>query len=59
MGDILCLYNAGAYTASMDSNYSPRPLAAEVLVEGDQARLVRERQGLGDLLAREVDRTLQ
>ncbi len=59
VGDILCLHNAGAYAASMASNYNSRPLAAEVLVEGDQARLVRERQDLGDLVAREVDRPLE
>ncbi|MCH8838448.1 MAG: diaminopimelate decarboxylase [Candidatus Marinimicrobia bacterium] len=59
VGDILCLHNAGAYAASMASNYNSRPLAAEVLVEGDQARLVRERQDLDDLLAREVDRPVE
>ena len=59
VGDIFCLHNAGAYAASMASNYNSRPLAAEVLVEGDQARLVRERQDLDDLLAREVDRPVE
>lgn len=56
VGDILCLHTTGAYGASMASNYNSRPLAAEVLVEGGQVRLVRERQTIEDLLALEVDR---
>ncbi len=39
----------------MASNYNTRPLAAEVLVEGESAHLVRQRQTLDDLIAGEMD----
>ena len=48
-GDFLVIMNAGAYGASMSSNYNSRPRAAEVMVSGDQAYLVRERENLADL----------
>ncbi|MBQ0930744.1 diaminopimelate decarboxylase [Ideonella sp. 4Y16] len=54
VGDLLVLHDAGAYGASMSSNYNSRPLAAEVLVDGGQARLIRRRQSFGELLALEV-----
>ncbi|HHY86330.1 MAG TPA: diaminopimelate decarboxylase [Verrucomicrobia bacterium] len=43
-GDHLALLSAGAYGFVMASNYNTRPLAAEVLVNGRQAALVRKRQ---------------
>ena len=48
-GDYLALMSAGAYGSVMSSNYNSRPLAAEVLVRGRHAELVRERQPLEDL----------
>ncbi|WP_028534376.1 diaminopimelate decarboxylase [Paludibacterium yongneupense] len=54
VGDYLLLHDAGAYGASMSSNYNSRPLAPEVLVENGAARLIRRRQTLGDLLALET-----
>ncbi|WP_422012952.1 diaminopimelate decarboxylase [Roseateles sp.] len=54
VGDLLVIHDAGAYGASMSSNYNSRPLAAEVLVDGDAARLVRRRQTVEDLLALEA-----
>ena len=54
VGDLLVLHDAGAYGASMSSNYNTRPLAAEVLVDGGQARLVRRRQTVAELLALEA-----
>ncbi len=54
VGDLLVFHDAGAYGASMSSNYNSRPLAAEVLVDGAQARLIRRRQTLRELLAPEV-----
>ncbi|MGE3309230.1 MAG: diaminopimelate decarboxylase [Limisphaerales bacterium] len=45
-GDHLALLSAGAYGAVMSSNYNSRALVAEVLVDGDQFALVRERQNL-------------
>jgi diaminopimelate decarboxylase len=49
-GDLLCVYDAGAYGMSLASNYNTRPRAAEVLVEGARARLVRRRESLKDML---------
>jgi diaminopimelate decarboxylase len=49
-GDTLAVLSAGAYGFSMASNYNSRPLAAEVLVDGQNAHLVRERQKLEDLI---------
>jgi diaminopimelate decarboxylase len=43
-GDYLALLSAGAYGFAMASNYNTRSLAAEVMVKGKQAALVRERQ---------------
>ena len=55
VGDLLVFHDAGAYGASMSSNYNTRPLAAEVRVDGGAARLVRRRQTLAELLALELD----
>ena len=49
-GEVIALMSAGAYGFTMASNYNSRPLAAEVLVHGDKASVVRERQGLNDLI---------
>ena len=49
-GELIALMSAGAYGFTMASNYNSRPLAAEVLVNGDQAHVVRERQALHDLI---------
>ncbi|MBW8848132.1 MAG: diaminopimelate decarboxylase [Burkholderiales bacterium] len=54
VGDLLVIHDAGAYGASMSSNYNSRPLAAEVLVDGEQGRLIRRRQTVEELLALEV-----
>lgn len=54
VGDLLVIHDAGAYGASMSSNYNSRPLAAEVLVDGDGARLIRRRQTVEELLALEA-----
>ncbi|WP_271010147.1 diaminopimelate decarboxylase [Paucibacter sp. B51] len=53
VGDLLVIHDTGAYGASMSSNYNSRPLAAEVLVDGDQQRLIRRRQTVEELLALE------
>ena len=54
VGDLLVIHDAGAYGASMSSNYNTRPLIAEVLVDGGQARLIRRRQTVEELLALEL-----
>jgi len=53
IGDLLCIHDTGAYGAAMSSNYNSQPFAAEVLVDGDGARLVRPRQTIEELLAPE------
>ncbi|MDR7331341.1 diaminopimelate decarboxylase [Roseateles asaccharophilus] len=54
VGDLLVIHDAGAYGASMSSNYNSRPLAAEVLVDGEATRLIRRRQTVEELLALEL-----
>jgi len=53
LGDLLVFHDAGAYGASMSSNYNTRPLAAEVLVDGASARVIRRRQTVAELIALE------
>ncbi|WP_274572476.1 diaminopimelate decarboxylase [Neisseria leonii] len=52
-GDLLVVHGAGAYAASMASNYNTRPRAAEVLVSGSEAKLVRARETVAGMLAAE------
>ena len=52
-GDLLAVMCAGAYGMTMSSNYNSRPRPAEVLVEGTNARLVRERETVEQLFAAE------
>ncbi len=49
-GDLLAVRDAGAYAFSMSSNYNSRCRAAEVMVDGDTAFLVRERERFEDLV---------
>lgn len=49
-GDILAIRNAGAYGFSMASNYNSRLKPAEVLILNGEAKLIRERETLADLL---------
>src|SRR5690606_29664218 len=53
VGDLLVFHDAGAYGASMSSNYNTRPLTAEVLVDGGTSRVIRRRQTGQELLALE------
>lgn len=48
-GDLFAVMSAGAYGMSMASTYNSRPKPAEVLVDGDSWRVVRERESLEDL----------
>jgi diaminopimelate decarboxylase len=54
-GDLLAVLGAGAYGASMASNYNTRRRPAEVMVDGNVARLVRARETFDQLFANEVD----
>ena len=53
-GDRLAVLSAGAYCASMSSNYNTRPRAAEVLVDGATAHLIRARESVADTMRGEV-----
>jgi diaminopimelate decarboxylase len=52
-GDLLAVRSSGAYGFSMSSNYNTRPRAAEVMVDGSQSFLVRQRETLAALYAAE------
>ena len=52
-GDYIAQRSAGAYGASMSSNYNSRPRTAEVLVDGNKAQLIRRRENLSELWALE------
>ncbi|WP_018634791.1 diaminopimelate decarboxylase [Parafrankia elaeagni] len=53
-GDLLAIFSAGAYGMTMTSNYNSQLRPAEVLVEGDRARLIRRRETYDDLVALEL-----
>ena len=53
-GDLLATFSAGAYGMVMASNYNTRPRAAEILVSGDKAQLVRRRETFEDLVGPEL-----
>ncbi len=52
-GDLLAVLSAGAYCMSMASNYNTRGRAAEVLVDADQAHLIRQRESAADIFRHE------
>jgi len=58
-GELLAVFSAGAYAMSMASQYNSRPRAAEVLVEGRMARLIRRRETYADLVSPERVRPRQ
>jgi len=53
-GEVIALLSAGAYGFTMASNYNSRVLPVEILVDGSEAKVVRPRQTLDDLLASEI-----
>lgn len=53
-GDLAAVFTAGAYGMSMASQYNSRPRAAEILVDGDAAKLIRRRETYDDLIACEL-----
>ncbi len=52
-GDLLAVLSAGAYCMAMASNYNARGRAAEVLVDGDKATLIRVRESIDDQIRME------
>jgi diaminopimelate decarboxylase len=53
-GDLLAVMSAGAYGFTMSSNYNARPRVAEVLVNGEQFHVIRQRETVEDLIRGEV-----
>jgi diaminopimelate decarboxylase len=53
-GDLLAVRSAGAYGFTMSSNYNSRPRAAEVMADGDQYHVIRQRESLEDLIKGEI-----
>src|SRR6185312_14532285 len=53
-GDLVAVLDTGAYGMAQSSNYNSRPRAAEVLVQGTKARMIRRRETMTDLLGPEV-----
>jgi diaminopimelate decarboxylase len=54
-GDLVAIFSAGAYGFVMSNQYNSRPRAPEVLVHGNEMRLIRGRETYDDLVARERD----
>ncbi len=52
-GEMLAVLDAGAYGMSLASNYNSRPRSAEVMVDGAEARLIRRRETMREMLAAE------
>ncbi|MDD5134521.1 MAG: diaminopimelate decarboxylase [Phycisphaerae bacterium] len=52
-GDLISIFTAGAYGYTMASNYNARPLPAEVLVDGDNFKIIRKRQTYEDMISLE------
>lgn len=48
-GDLIVMRSAGAYGAAMSSTYNSRPQAAEIMVDGNQAHLIKARASFADL----------
>jgi diaminopimelate decarboxylase len=53
-GDRIAIMSAGAYGFSMSSNYNSRPRPVEIMVDGDQIHVIRERETIDDLLRGEI-----
>ena len=53
-GELVAILDTGAYGMSLSSNYNTRPRAAEVLVEGKRAKVIRRRETVADLLKAEL-----
>ena len=54
VGDVICVYNTGAYNYSMSSNYNRVEKPAMVLVNSGQSDIIVNRESLDDLIAKEV-----
>ena len=52
-GDLLAVFGAGAYGFTMSSNYNTRPRAPEIMVDGEDIHLIRERETIADMMRTE------
>lgn len=52
-GDVLAVRSSGAYGFGMSSNYNSRPRVAEIMVDGDRAQIVRQRETVAQLFSNE------
>jgi diaminopimelate decarboxylase len=53
-GDLLAVRSSGAYGFTMSSNYNSRPRVAEIMVDGDRAQVIRQRETIEQLYANET-----
>lgn len=53
-GDLLAVFGAGAYGFTMSSNYNTRPRAPEIMVDGEDIHLIRERETIADMMRTET-----
>ena len=53
-GDVLAIWAAGAYGMSLASNYNARCRPAEILVQGNRAKIIRRRETTKDLLRSDI-----
>jgi diaminopimelate decarboxylase len=53
-GDLLAIFDTGAYGMVLASNYNTRPRAAEILVDGKSAKVIRKRETVADLIKAEL-----
>ena len=49
-GDLLCIHSAGAYGMAMSSNYNSRPRAVEIMIDNNDAHVIRARESKADLM---------
>ena len=54
-GEVVAILDTGAYQDATASNFNAMPRPATVLVSGDRARLIKRRETLDDVVARELD----
>ena len=57
-GDLLAITHVGAYGFAMSSNYNGRPRPAEVLVDGESIKLIRQRQTYQQLYEGTMEKNL-
>ena len=52
-GDLLAVRSAGAYGFTMSSNYNSRPRVAEIMVDGEKFKIIRQRESIEQLISNE------